>query len=400
MLKRKIPSAGTPVQLSDLIIAIKGAFGKEAPLLERIIEKLLNIKHCLLVNSGTTAFYVILKAIKKFSDKNEVILPAYTAPSLILSIKKAGLKYRLVDISLKTFNMDAEKVMSAIGSETMAVMPVHMFGLPFAIDKFIDEIKGLQNEEGFYIIEDAASSFGTMRKNGKYTGTFGDIGFFSFNRGKNLSITTGGAIVTDDDRLSAIISEEIRNLPRLDTNGRLILFLKTVGLSLAVRPWFYTLFQPFISKFKYMTLHQDFDSFQYTDFQRALGISLFRKANNIFHRRMENGLYLVKALKDMMGIRLPVLSDNWQIVFNQFPILVEDEWKREKALHEIYKTGVEATTLYDKPIHLIYEGNNFDVDPFPNATYLSRRLILIPTHPLIGIKNLKKVVDAINRGLR
>jgi len=279
-------------------------------------------------------------------------------------------------------------------------MPVHMFGLPFAIDKFIDEIKGLQNEQGFYIIEDAASSFGTMRKNGKYTGTFGDIGFFSFNRGKNLSITTGGAIVTDDDRLSAIISEEIRNLPRLDTNGRLILFLKTVGLSLAVRPWFYTLFQPFISKFKYMTLHQDFDSFQYTDFQRALGISLFRKANNIFHRRMENGLYLVKALKDMMGIRLPVLPDNWQIVFNQFPILVEDEWKREKALHEIYKTGVEATTLYDKPIHLIYEGNNFDVDPFPNATYLSRRLILIPTHPLIEIKNLKKVVDAINRGLR
>ena len=92
MLKRKIPSAGTPVQLSDLFIAIKGAFGKEAPLLERIIEKLLNIKHCLLVNSGTTAFYVILRTIKKFSDKNEVILPAYTAPSLILSIKKAGLK--------------------------------------------------------------------------------------------------------------------------------------------------------------------------------------------------------------------------------------------------------------------------------------------------------------------
>jgi dTDP-4-amino-4,6-dideoxygalactose transaminase len=271
-----------------------------------------------------------------------------------------------------------------------------MFGIPFDING----LSSISGSDETYVIEDAASALGTRRKDGKYAGTFSDIGFYSFNRGKNLSTTSGGLIVTERDDLAPIISEEVNRLPGLETSGKLTLFLKTLGLSMAVRPWFYTLMKPLISKYKYTELHTDFDSFEYTKFQKALGVSLFKRADWIFKRRMENGLFLKDTLKDIDGIRLPVLPDDWDIVFNQFPILVESPDKRDMVLKGILETGVEATILYDNPIHMIYEDHSPSDDPFPNSTFLAKRLILIPTHPIIRIKDLQRVAESIRMTLK
>jgi dTDP-4-amino-4,6-dideoxygalactose transaminase len=105
---------------------------------------MLGVKYCFTANSGTTAFYIILNALKKLSDKKEVLLPAYTAPSLILPIRKAGLNYRLVDISLDTFNMDVAKTLASI-STIHGRSFVHMFGIPMNIKS--------NRSKGVFIIE-------------------------------------------------------------------------------------------------------------------------------------------------------------------------------------------------------------------------------------------------------
>src|SRR3989339_223622 len=146
-----IPSTGTPVTIPDILQATFTSSDFEAEM-----RRLLGVKHVLTANSGTTSFYVILLALKRLLGGDEIIMPAYTAPSLVLPIKKAGLNYRLVDVSLETFNMDLSKALEAVTDKTMAMLCIHMFGLPLLIDK-------LREQTDVFLLEDAASSFGTSK---------------------------------------------------------------------------------------------------------------------------------------------------------------------------------------------------------------------------------------------
>jgi dTDP-4-amino-4,6-dideoxygalactose transaminase len=379
-----IPSAGTPIKFGDILNSVIHSCD-----FEDRFKMMLGIKHAFAVNSGTTALYIILRALRKLSDKDEIILPAYTAPSLTLPIKKAGLKYRLVDISPHTFNMDTEKTAAAVTDRTLAVLCVHLFGLPVELGN------GTRKTDAF-VIEDAASSFGT-RKGLRFTGTFGDIGFISFNRGKNLSTVTGGIIVTEDDKFARLIRDEIEKLPSHNLSGKTKLFFKAIALSYAVRPWFYTLFQKAISKFKYTSLHEDFDSFRYVTFQGSLGCSLLKRAEDIFHDREEKGRILHDAFSNIKGIKCPEIPEGWSVVFNQFPVIVENPEKRMRVFEEINRMGVESTILYDKPIHKIYD---YSGEGFPHAEYISERLVLIPVHHYVKNETLYKVVETVERVIR
>lgn len=380
-----IPSAGTPIKIRDIISASIKSCNFEDEL-----RKMLNVKYSFAVNSGTTAFYLILKTLKKLSGRSEIILPAYTAPSLILPIRKAGLKYRLVDISLDTFNMDSEKAAEAVIGNTLAVLCIHMFGIPV-------NMVNVRGTSDIFIIEDAASSFGTSTGDG-FTGAFGDIGFISFNRGKNLSTVSGGLIMTDNDAFVRTIQEEIGQLPHPGFPVKLKIRMKALGLSFAVRPWFYSVCKQVLSGFKYTTLHTDFDSFQYTGFQGALGCSLLKRAKAIFDDRESKGKLLHDALNHIKGIRLPVMPEGCRVVFNQFPLLVKDAKKRTAVVEAVVRAGVEATTLYDRPIHKIY--SRPDDKEYPNAEYMAERLVLIPTHHYLPAKSIEKIAGHIEKAVR
>jgi len=105
-------------------------------------------------------------------------------------------------------------------------------------------------------------------------------------------------------------------------------------------------------------------------------------------------------LKGLKGILLPKLLPHSVSVFNQFPILFGNEEFKEILYKKINETGIESTKLYPDPIHRIYNlGYDLDKDPFPNATYFSRRLLLIPTHPFMDIEKLSIIVKIIKDGL-
>ena len=89
-------------------------------------------------------------------------------------------------------------------------------------------------------------------------------------------------------------------------------------------------------------------------------------------------------------------------VYNQFPLLLENQDIRAEVYRAVLKTGLESTVLYPEPIHRIYsdlwEGSPH-MDPFPNATALSRRLLLLPVHPLVPRSALVRGVEAIKNAL-
>ena len=399
-MKLKIPSAGTPIYTKDLFRGVIHAFfGDGTKSFEKWFSEYFTAKYCHVVNSGTTACYSLFMAIKELPEaegRNEVIFPAYTAPSLILPIKKAGLIPRVVDISLTDFNMDTEKALDAVSQKTLAVMPVHMFGIPMKVSSMFE----LLRNKGVFVIENAASSFGS-KIDGELTGLFADAGFISFNRGKNITTLTGGCIATGRDDIEEKLIPFLESLPSRPLMDRILLAGKFSGLSLAVRPFFYTVLYSIISRYKYTTLHTDFDIFHMTDFQAGAGMSIFRRIEDVLRRRKENGLYLINALKGINGLRLPLIPKDAETVFNQFPVVVEDTDMRDRLVSELLKTGLEVTTLYEDPIHRIYPEvvEPGEDDPCPNASYISKRLLLIPTHPGIDHRILKGVVDIIKRNM-
>ena len=112
-------------------------------------------------------------------------------------------------------------------------------------------------------------------------------------------------------------------------------------------------------------------------------------------------MFLFDMLRELKGIELPELLPHTVPVFNQFPILFDDETVKETCFKKINDTGIESTKLYPDPIHRVYDlGYDLNNDPFPNATYFARRLLLIPTHPIIDIEKLSVIVNIIRKSLR
>ena len=103
-----------------------------------------------------------------------------------------------VDIDIETFNINTNLIEEAITAKTKAIMPVHEFGLACDITRVCEIAK----KHGVFVIEDAACALGAREK-GKFAGTFGDIGSFSFHPRKAVTSGEGGMLVTNDEKLAA-----------------------------------------------------------------------------------------------------------------------------------------------------------------------------------------------------
>ncbi len=388
----RMPTAGTPYTFSD-IIAAKLGFLKSRQIIaqfETLLKNYINQNHVRLVNSGTTGCYLLLeffKSIRKSSKQREVIISDYTAPSLLLPIQKAGLDCVVVDTSPTDFNIDINQIESMISDKTLAIMPIHMFGIPTNVEK----IKSLVAEKEIFVFEDAASSLGSKIR-GKHTGTVANFGFYSLNRGKNISSLSGGIITWQSNQHTKAINKLADNLPQLSKSAQLSMLFKFFALTLAVRPFFYTFLNPLISQFKYTTLHTDFESFAYTPFQASLGKNIFRREKKLTKARIGNGQQLTQLFQSLEEVTIPKIDDQITTAFNQFPLLIKDFKKLEQLEQQLLNKGIETSRLYGQALHQIFPKSIKNADqPFPNAEYLAEHLLLIPTHPQIKARHLKKI---------
>lgn len=395
----RMPTAGTPYYFEDILRALLGAPESEKILTEfqQILKEYLSVDNIRLVNSGTTANYILyelFKKIRKNPRQNEVILPAYTAPSLLLPIEKSGLKAVLVDIDENSFNLDFTALENAVTERTLAIMPVHMFGLPCDMDALAQKYR----DKSIFIIEDGASALGSKLR-GKHIGTLAPFGFYSLNRGKNISTLAGGIITWKNDEHSELLRQLITDLPPLSLTETKLMLFRMIGLSLAVRPPFYALFYPLISQFKYTTLHTHFDSFQYTTQQAAMGKQMWHRIDDLTQRRIDNGKALYKVFKDRPGFRLATIPADAAVAWNQFPVVCNDLAIREMLMKNLAEIGIETSTMYDHPLHHIFPSlNRPGRDPHPKATFLAEHLLLIPPHAQITrqhILKIKSVIDSI-----
>jgi dTDP-4-amino-4,6-dideoxygalactose transaminase len=169
-------------------------FGAEVWNFEQEVAKYLKTAYVLTVNSGTSALWVALSALG-IGPGDEVIVPGYTFIASITSVIFARAIPVLAEID-ESLTLDPKDVEAKITPRTRAIMLVHMLGNP----GYIDEIKIIADKHNLLFIEDTAQAFGAKYK-GKFAGTYGHFGTYSFNVFKTITAGDGGAVSTENQEL-------------------------------------------------------------------------------------------------------------------------------------------------------------------------------------------------------
>ena len=160
---------------------------------EKVIAQKIDVKHAVAVTSGTAAMFLSLKACD-IGPGDEVIVPDLTFIATANAVDMCGAEPVLVDIKSVSLNIDPHLIEKAITEKTKAIMPVHVTGRPSDMATILK----IAEKQNLFVIEDAAEAF-MSKSNGKYLGTFGNSGCFSFSPNKIITTGQGGIIVTNDD---------------------------------------------------------------------------------------------------------------------------------------------------------------------------------------------------------
>lgn len=173
--------------------------GKEVTAFEEEFAAYIGARYCVGVANGLDALYLAFRALG-IGAGDEVIVQGNTYIASVMGITMNGATPVFVEPD-EYYGIDADKIEEKITGKTKAVLAVHLYGQSCEMDKVAD----LCQKYGLRLVEDCAQSHGS-EYNGRTTGTFGDIGCFSFYPSKNLGcFGDGGAVVTNDERIASDI---------------------------------------------------------------------------------------------------------------------------------------------------------------------------------------------------
>ena len=161
---------------------------------ETSFSRFMGVKYSLGVTSGTAALRVALSSLN-LKPGDEVITQSFTFVATVESIIEARAIPVCTEID-QTLNMDPNDLLKKINKKTKAVIVVHMLGVPAQLDK----IKSICKRKNLVLIEDTAWGCGA-KYNGKYLGTIGDIGTFSFDFAKTITTGEGGMVIANDPKV-------------------------------------------------------------------------------------------------------------------------------------------------------------------------------------------------------
>jgi CDP-6-deoxy-D-xylo-4-hexulose-3-dehydrase len=182
--------------------------GRYSDRFERELAAYLGVKHCLLVNSGSSANLLAFMALtserlaeRRIGRGDEVITVAAGFPTTVAPIVQYGAVPVFVDVRSDTANVDVEQLAAAVGPLTKAVFLAHTLGNPFDVEAVL----GLCSRHRLWLIEDNCDALGSRYRD-RLTGGFGHIATSSFYPPHHITMGEGGAVYTDDDQLATILA--------------------------------------------------------------------------------------------------------------------------------------------------------------------------------------------------
>jgi len=259
-----------------------------------------------------------------------------------------------VDIDPSTYNIDVNKIASAVNKKTKAILPVHLYGQCADMDAILEVARA----NGLMVIEDAAQAIGAVYK-GQNAGTMGNVGCFSFYPTKNLGgYGDGGLVTTNDDAL-----------------GKLIKILRVHG-----------------SEPKYYHSHVGING-RLDAIQAAVLSVKLKYLNDWSESRRWVASYYSEHLKEL-PIRLPKTESYNSHIFHQYVIATT---QRDELIQYLKQQGIETAIYYPVPLHLqkCFEYLGYKEGDLPESEKASRETLALPIFPEITQKEQDYVIGHI-----
>jgi CDP-6-deoxy-D-xylo-4-hexulose-3-dehydrase len=181
--------------------------GKHAEAMENELAEFFGVEDAALVNSGSSANLIAISALtspklldRQLKPGDEVITVASGFPTTVAPIIQNRLVPVFVDVSLGTYNANAEIIEKAVSDKTKAIFLAHTLGNPFDID----HVKAIADKYSLWLIEDNCDALGS-RYDGKLTGSFGDLATLSFYPAHHITMGEGGCVITDNEDIAKIV---------------------------------------------------------------------------------------------------------------------------------------------------------------------------------------------------
>ncbi len=321
-------------------------------------------------NSGTCTMEIALR-IAGIGAGHEVITTPMSWVATSNVILEVGATPRFVDIDPVTRNIDLNLIEAAITSNTRAIIPVDIAGLP--VDR--TKLYALARKHQLRVVEDAAQSFGSMWQ-GERIGAIGDFVSFSFHPNKNITTIEGGCLVMNNEH-EAKLAEQYR-------------------LQGVVR-----------SGFDDMEVELVGGKFNLTDVAARVGLGQLPHLEEFTVRRRQLAqLYFElfsKAQATSLGLMLP-LADFSQCNWHMYQVVLPEQRlniKRAGIMAELDAAGI-GTGVHYPAIHLfkLYRGMGWKESDLPQAEYVCRNILTLPLYPTMANTDVERVVDTLMKIIR
>lgn len=388
-----------------------GRFNREFE--EKFAQK-LGVKFAATTNSGSSANLLALTALTspKLGDRrlrrgDEVIAVAAGFPTTINPIIQNGLVPVFVDCEIGTYNIDAAQIEKAISPKTKCIFLAHTLGNMYDLDRIMD----ICARHNLWLIEDSCDALGA-KWNGKYAGTLGHIGTFSFYPAHHLTMGEGGAVITNDPKLHRIIlsvrdwGRDCWCQPGHDDTCHARFKMQLGNL-------------PFGYDHKYTYSHIGYN-LKITDWQAACGVAQLEQLDDFLRTRTANAETLLRELGDLKNyLILPSVLPQCEPSWFGFLISVKPgaPFTKQQMVEYLEAHGIGTrqlfagnilrqpmVTAYDVPLRIADGGlttgdalTESDYAKLPNTEFIMNNSFWVGVAQNVTVADMEKTSAVIHR---
>ena len=375
-----------PEEIAEMIDSIESGWittGPKAARFEAALQEYNGVKHCLAMNSATTAQEITLQVLG-LQPGDEVITTSLTWVSTLSTVVLQGGVPVLVDIDPVTLNLDPAKIEAAITPRTRGIIPVHLTGLPAPMEA----IWRIAQAHGLWVVEDAAQAMGAHYA-GRKIGSDPRSAFsvYSFHPNKNMTTGEGGAIAFQDD-------VHLNRISRLRFHGIEKDAWKRFGKEGS----------------PHIDVLEPARKANFMDLQAAMGLHQVKKLDGFTARREHLFRRYLEALKDLDQVLLPWAGDEVHgHCFHLFVLRLHPEkagMDRDTFVARLKEENI-GTGIHYRPCHVhsfyreYYESRPHALpkEGLPNSEWSGERLLSLPLWPGLTEEDQDQVVAAIRQVL-
>ena len=363
---------------------------------ERRFARVMEARHAMLVNSGSSANLLALSCLTspslgdaRLKPGDEVLTVAAGFPTTVNPIVQNGLVPVFVDVELWTYGPIVEQLEEAVSARTRAVMIAHTLGNPFDLDA----VTALAKRHGLYLVEDCCDAVGATYR-GRSVGSFGDVATVSFYPAHHITMGEGGCVLTQKPALKRLI-ESFRDWGRdcWCETGKDNTCGKRFGWQLGDLPFGYD--------HKYTYTHVGYN-LKLTDMQAAVGVAQLERLPQFVETRRRNYAILRAGLSGLEDLLiLPEPTPNSEPSWFGFPLLVREDapFTRDALTRFLESRRIATRLLFGGNLvrQPAYQGvRHRVVGDLANSDRVMHGAFWIGVHPGLTAEMLAYMIESIH----